>query len=60
MKNHKNAMKIRMPPNPEIIRTHLKAEGSSNRTIGMFIPNTPATTLKMAMTNVAVVSRSSN
>jgi hypothetical protein len=54
------AEKIMMPATPAIIKTHLKAQGSSNKSIGMFMPNIPATTPKIATTNVAVVSSNSN
>lgn len=48
------------PVIPVIIRTHLKAPGTSKNDIGKFMPNIPATTPKIATTNVAVVSSSSN
>jgi len=60
LKNHTNAENINTPQIPVIIRTHWKAEGTLNNAISKFIPNIPATTPKMATTNVAVVSKSSN
>ena len=60
LKNHTNAEKMMAPVIPVITRTHLNAPGSSNNGIGKFIPNIPATTPKIATTNVAVVSSSSN
>lgn len=49
-----------IPVIPVIIRTHLNASGSSNNDIEKFMPKIPATTPKIATTNVAVVSNSSN
>ncbi|KAE9587868.1 hypothetical protein Lalb_Chr22g0349391 [Lupinus albus] len=60
LKNHTNAQNMKTPQTPVIIRTQLNAWGSSNNGISKFIPNIPATTPKMATTNVAVVSKSSN
>lgn len=60
LKNHKNEQKITAPHIPVIMRTHLNAPSLSNNGIVKFIPKIPATTPKMATTNVAVVSSSSN
>lgn len=60
LKNHTNAENMMIPQTPVIMRTHLNASGSSNIAISKFMPNIPATTPKMATTNVAVVSSSSN
>lgn len=60
LKNHTKALNMMTPQIPVIIRTQLNAEGTSNNGISKFIPNIPATTPKMATTNVAVVSKSSN
>jgi len=60
LKNHTNAENIHTPQTPVIIRTHWNADGTSNNGISKFIPNIPATTPKIATTNVAVVSKSSN
>lgn len=60
LKNHTNEQNIMIPHIPVIIRTHLNAPGSSNIGIEKFIPKMPATTPKIATTNVAVVSSSSN
>lgn len=49
-----------IPQTPVINRTQLNASGLSNNGMGKFIPNTPATTPKIATTKVAVVSSSSN
>ncbi|MFS7909989.1 hypothetical protein Hanom_Chr02g00101011 [Helianthus anomalus] len=48
------------PVTPVITNTHVNAVGLSNNGIIKFIPNIPATTPKIATTNVAVVSISSN
>ena len=60
LKNHTNEQNMTMPVTPVIKRTHLKAPGSSNMGISKFMPKIPATTPKIATTNVAVVSSSSN
>lgn len=60
LKNHKNEQNIITPHTAVIMRTHLNAFGSSNNGTSKFIPNIPATTPKMATTNVAVVSNNSN
>jgi len=60
LKNHRKEQKMMSPVTPVIIRTHLKALGSSNRSIGIFMPKTLATTPNIATTKVAVVSNSSN
>jgi hypothetical protein len=60
LKNQIKEKRIMKPATPVEPRIHLKARGSSNKSIGMFMPNTPATTPKIATTNVAVVSSNSN
>jgi hypothetical protein len=60
LKNHTNAQNMMTPVTPVIMRTHLNAPASSNNGTAKFMPKIPATTPKMATTNVAVVSRSSN
>jgi hypothetical protein len=55
-----NAQNMMTPVTPVIRRTHLNAPASSNNGMAKFMPKIPATTPKMATTNVAVVSRSSN
>ena len=50
----------RSPAIAVIMRTHLKARGSSKSSIGIFIPKIPATTPKIATTKVAIVKISSN
>jgi hypothetical protein len=60
LKNQTKAQKIIIPAPPVIIKTHLKVQGSSNNSIGMFMPKTPVTTPKIATTNVAVVKSNSN
>ena len=60
LKNNINAQNMMIPQTPVTMRTHLNAPGSSKKGMAKFMPNIPATTPKMATTNVAVVSSSSN
>lgn len=60
LKNHKKEKKMRSPATPVINNTQLKADELLNNPIGKFIPNIPATTPKIATTNVAVVNNNSN
>lgn len=60
LKNHTNAQNMMTPLTPVTMRTHLKAAGLSNNGTAKFMPKIPATTPKIATTNVAVVRSSSN
>lgn len=60
LKYHKKEQNIITPHAPEIMSTHWNAPDSSNNGTWKFIPKTPAMTPKIATTNVAVVSSSSN
>lgn len=60
LKNQTKKQKMKAPTTPVMIRTHWNAFCMLKTEVSKFIPNTPATTPKIATTNVAVVSRSSN
>jgi len=60
LKNHTDAENITLNKLMFIVRTHWNADGTSNNGISKFIRNTTATIPKIATTNVANVSKSSN
>lgn len=60
LKNHRNPQKMKAPITPVMMSTHWNAFCMLKTEVSKFIPNIPATTPKMATTNVAVVSKSSN
>jgi hypothetical protein len=60
LKNQRKEQKMKTPVTEVITRTHWNAFSISKTDVSKFIPNIPATTPKMATTNVAVVSSNSN